>query len=70
MKKSLKILSLALIFVFALGIFAVPAVKAEEEVNEDLSGTVRYAYWDTNQDPWLEKTAEAFNEIYPILKCP
>ncbi len=36
-----------------------------DEVNEDVSGEVRYAYWDNTQTPYIEKCIEEFNKIYP-----
>ena len=43
-----------------------PAVFADEtEVNADVSGEVRYAYWDNTQTPYIERCIEEFNKIYP-----
>lgn len=64
MKKLTTLLSLVLVMVLAFGYFGAPQAKAEE----DLSGTLRYAYWDTNQDPWLQQAIEAFNEVYPNVE--
>ena len=42
------------------------AVFADEtEVNSDVEGEVRYAYWDNNQTPYIEKCIEEFNKVYP-----
>ena len=36
-----------------------------DEANADISGEVRYAYWDDNQTPYIEKCIEEFNKVYP-----
>ena len=36
-----------------------------EEANTDVSGEVRYAYWDNNQTPYIEQCIEEFNKVYP-----
>ena len=36
-----------------------------DEANTDVSGEVRYAYWDNNQTPYIEKCIEEFNKVYP-----
>ena len=36
-----------------------------DEANTDVSGEVRYAYWDNNQTPYIEQCIEEFNKVYP-----
>lgn len=31
----------------------------------EISGEIRYAFWDTIQQPWLEECVKEFNKIYP-----
>ena len=35
---------------------------------EEISGEIRYAFWDTTQQPYFEKCIEKFNEQYPDVK--
>ncbi|MBO7710881.1 MAG: sugar ABC transporter substrate-binding protein [Lachnospiraceae bacterium] len=36
--------------------------------NTDVSGEVRYAYWDDNQTPYIQQCIEEFNKEYPNVK--
>ena len=65
MKKSRKWAAAVLAAVLA-GIMltgSTTAVFADE--NADISGEVRYAYWDDNQTPYINQCIEEFNKVYP-----
>ncbi len=48
----------------------VSMVQAE---GADVSGEIHYAFWNSDQQPWLEMCVEEFNQIYPdvsiVLEC-
>ena len=56
-------LSCAMLSASLLGTTTVWAEKKEE-----ISGKVRYAFWDTAQQPYFEKCIEKFNEQYPDVE--
>ena len=39
--------------------------KEKTDGKEEISGEIRYAFWDTTQQPYFEKCIEKFNEQYP-----
>lgn len=42
---------------------------AQEEAGEAaISGEIHYAFWDSNQLPWVEKCIAEFNKVYPDIK--
>lgn len=63
--------ALGLSCVIALGSMAGCGSSKEEEKTdgkEEISGEIRYAFWDTAQQPYFEKCIEKFNEQYPDVK--
>lgn len=64
--KNKKYPALCLTAIMALGIpLSVSASSAE---GSDISGEVRYAFWDVNQQPYLEACIEEFNKSYPDVE--
>ena len=61
MKGIRKWMALGFVSVMA-GVMMAGSAAAE---NADISGEVRYAYWDNNQTPYIEKCIEEFNKEYP-----
>lgn len=63
--------ALGLSCVIALGSMAGCGSSKEKEKTdgkEEISGEIRYAFWDTTQQPYFEKCIEKFNEQYPDVK--
>lgn len=63
--------ALGLSCVIALGSMAGCGSSKEKEKTdgkEEISGEIRYAFWDTAQQPYFEKCIEKFNEQYPDVK--
>lgn len=59
--------ALGLSCVIALGSMAGCGSSKEKEKTdgkEEISGEIRYAFWDTTQQPYFEKCIEKFNEQY------
>ena len=64
MKSIRKWMAMGLAAVMAMVLLTGMAVFADE-ANTDVTGEVRYAYWDANQTPYIEKCIEEFNKVYP-----
>ena len=50
---------------FASAMAAVMLAGGVSAENADISGEVRYAYWDDNQTPYIQQCIEEFNKEYP-----
>ena len=50
---------------FAAAMAAVMLAGGVSAENADISGEVRYAYWDDNQTPYIQQCIEEFNKEYP-----